>query len=51
VALSEQERADLMFGVKVEFTDAAAAPHPGLWVTVRLGRTGGQVGRTGGSAP
>jgi HlyD family secretion protein len=52
VALSEQERADLMFGVKVEFTDAAAAPHPGLWVTVRLGRTGGPaVGRTGSSAP
>ncbi len=38
VALSEQERADLMFGVKVEFTTAAEAPHPGLWVTVHLGR-------------
>ena len=36
VALSEQERADLMFGVKVEFANPAAAPHPGLWVTVRL---------------
>ncbi len=36
VALSEQERADLMFGVKVEFIDPARAPHPGLWVTVRF---------------
>ncbi|HEV8196644.1 MAG TPA: HlyD family efflux transporter periplasmic adaptor subunit [Gemmatimonadales bacterium] len=36
VALSEQERADLMFGVKVEFATPAEAPHPGLWVTVRL---------------
>jgi HlyD family secretion protein len=36
VALTEEERADLMFGVKVEFTDPSQAPHPGLWVTVRL---------------
>ncbi len=43
VALSEQERADLMFGVKVEFANPAEAPHPGLWVTVRLGRTGDSV--------
>lgn len=52
VALSEQERADLMFGVKVEFTNPAEAPHPGLWVTVRLGRTGGPAdGKAGGGAP
>jgi HlyD family secretion protein len=38
VALTEQERADLMFGVKVEFLRPAEAPHPGLWVTVTLGR-------------
>jgi len=38
VALTEQERADLMFGVKVEFASPAEAPHAGLWVTVRLGR-------------
>ena len=38
VALTEQERADLMFGVKVEFANPAEAPHAGLWVTVRLGR-------------
>lgn len=37
VALSEQERADLMFGVKVEFANPAEAPHPGLWVSLRLG--------------
>ena len=36
VALTESERADLMFGVKVEFDDPASAPHPGLWVTVRV---------------
>ena len=36
VALTEQERADLMFGVKVEFARPEQAPHPGLWVRVRL---------------
>jgi HlyD family secretion protein len=36
VALTESERADLMFGVKVEFDDPASAPYPGLWVTVRV---------------
>jgi HlyD family secretion protein len=40
VALTEQERADLMFGVKVEFDDPAQAPYPGLWVTVEIGRKG-----------
>lgn len=39
VALTEDERADLMFGVKVEFDDPEAAPYPGLWVTVRVGVT------------
>jgi HlyD family secretion protein len=37
VALTEGERADLMFGVKVEFARPAEAPHPGIWVTVRVG--------------
>jgi HlyD family secretion protein len=36
VALTESERADLMFGVKVEFENPASAPYPGLWVTVRV---------------
>ena len=46
VALTEQERADLMFGVKVEFVNPAEAPYSGLWVTVRVGRSGGrEVGR------
>ncbi len=40
VALTEQERADLMFGVKVDFANPAEAPHPGLWVTVRVGQSG-----------
>lgn len=43
VALTEQERADLMFGVKVEFLHPAEAPYPGLWVTVRIGRTAGRT--------
>ena len=38
--LTESERADLMFGVKVEFDDPAAAPFPGLWVTVRVADQG-----------
>lgn len=38
VALTEQERADLMFGVKVEFLRPADAPGAGLWVSVTLGR-------------
>lgn len=38
VALTEQERADLMFGVKVAVANPAEAPHPGLWVSVRIPR-------------
>jgi HlyD family secretion protein len=49
VALTEQERADLMFGVKVEFARPAEAPAAGLWVVVRLGRTEGRKdGKTEG---
>jgi len=40
VALTEQERADLMFGVKVEFENPGEAPNAGLWVTVAIGRGG-----------
>jgi membrane fusion protein YbhG len=40
VALTEQERADLMFGVKVAFANPAEAPHAGLWVSVRIPRKG-----------
>lgn len=40
VALTEQERADLMFGVKVTFANPAEAPHAGLWVSVKIPRTG-----------
>jgi len=36
VALTEQERADLMFGVKVAFANPTEAPHAGLWVSVRI---------------
>ena len=34
VALTEQERADLMFGVKLELLGGGATIHPGLWVSV-----------------
>jgi hypothetical protein len=56
VALTEKERADLMFGVKVEFARPAEAPHAGMWVVVKLGgraegRKGGKAeGRKGGKA-
>ncbi|HEV8356406.1 MAG TPA: HlyD family efflux transporter periplasmic adaptor subunit [Gemmatimonadales bacterium] len=56
VALTERERADLMFGVKVEFARPAEAPQAGIWVGVRVGgqadrRTGGPADRrTGGRA-
>ena len=43
VALTEQERSDLMFGVRVEFASPADAPMPGLWVAVRVGRNGGRA--------
>lgn len=36
VALTEQERADLLFGVKVEFADPTARLRAGLPVTVQL---------------
>lgn len=38
VALTEQERADLLFGVKVEFSDQAMRLHAGLPITVQLPR-------------
>jgi HlyD family secretion protein len=43
VALTEQERADLMFGVKVEFDNPAEAPYAGLWVTVEIRREGAKA--------
>ena len=36
VALTEEERADLMFGVKVEFTDSTGTLKPGLPITVSI---------------
>jgi membrane fusion protein YbhG len=36
VALTEEERADLLFGVKVGVTTDGGPFHPGLWVAVRL---------------
>ena len=38
VALTEEERADLLFGVKVAFKDSAGALKPGLPITVRIPR-------------
>lgn len=37
VALTERERADLVFGVKVALEDTTGLVHPGLPATVRLG--------------
>lgn len=37
VALTEEERADLLFGVKVAFRDSGGALKPGLPITVRIG--------------
>jgi HlyD family secretion protein len=34
VALTEAERADLMFGVKIEFDGNAAGLYPGMWAAV-----------------
>lgn len=36
VALTEEERADLMFGVKVEFADSTGTLKPGLPITVSI---------------
>lgn len=36
VALTEDERADLLFGVKVEPVEPSPTLHPGLWARVRL---------------
>jgi HlyD family secretion protein len=36
IALTERERADLVFGVKVAFDDTTGVLHPGLPVTVRF---------------
>jgi HlyD family secretion protein len=40
VALTEQERADLMFGIKVEFANPSEAPLAGLWVSVKVPKKG-----------
>ncbi|HEY8164180.1 MAG TPA: efflux RND transporter periplasmic adaptor subunit [Gemmatimonadaceae bacterium] len=41
VALTEEERADLKFGVKVEFDDTTGALRPGLPITVTIPRISG----------
>lgn len=40
VALTERERADLLFGVKIQFADTSAMMKPGVPVTVTFGRRG-----------
>lgn len=42
VALTEEERADLLFGVKVAFRDSAASLKPGLPITVRITQSAGK---------
>ncbi len=49
VALTEQERADLLFGVKVEFLDPTQAPPAGLWVSVRIETVPGKRNQGSGS--
>jgi membrane fusion protein YbhG len=39
IALTEEERADLLFGVKVALSDTTGLVHPGLPATVELERT------------
>lgn len=39
VALTEQERADMLFGVKVEFADGRGMLKPGIPITVRIPAT------------
>ena len=39
VALTDEERADLLFGVKVSFRDSAGTLKPGLPITVRINPT------------
>jgi len=53
VALTEEERADLTFGVRVEFHDTTGALKAGLPITVRLAApaAGGERVAAGGSAP
>ncbi|MBL8988520.1 MAG: HlyD family efflux transporter periplasmic adaptor subunit [Gemmatimonadetes bacterium] len=41
VALTEAERADLMFGVKLDLEAPFEGVHPGLWVSVRFGQPAG----------
>ncbi len=45
VALTEHERADLMFGVKLEIQGSALTIPPGLWVTVKFPATNGTGGQ------
>lgn len=42
VALTEDERRDLLFGVRVEFTDTSGMLKPGLPLTVTFPRAGGE---------
>ena len=43
IALTEEERADLMFGVKIEFADTTGMLRPGLPATVSIPRSGEAV--------
>jgi HlyD family secretion protein len=44
VALTERERADLLFGVRVDFADSTETLKPGLPVTVRFDGAGAVPG-------
>ena len=51
VALTETERADLVFGVKVEFQDSTGILKPGLAATVRFTSAKLRVGDANSSVP
>jgi HlyD family secretion protein len=51
VALTESERADLLFGVKIELRDTTGMLKPGLPVTVRVDGSAPRGGATGGDRP
>ena len=51
VALTENERADLMFGVKIELRDTTGMLKPGLPVTVHVDGSAPRGGAAGGDRP
>ena len=51
IALTEEERADLLFGVKIELLDTLGLLKPGLPVTVRVAASASRRDTVGGDRP